>query len=290
MILLRLLVLFSLASLGCPLAAEVRVDVPPIVLGFAPIIKVSGLQPRAKARLHAFRMFSRWETDDPAKRTGWKQVPVWLHAWADVQADSRGEVDIARTPVRSGTYRGRDPYGLLWSGRKAGDPLLESAPVAGFDPHFLRDGEGRVVVTVGEKILGQASLRSASPPDLRSAQIGAGVLNGAYAAPADGRRHPAVILLHGSEGGDKEGALTLGRPARWRRPTMKSWSAPGVGGSLSWSSIRRRAMEFAETAPIRRACGRTVRAIRVSQTLTPTVTLRVMPGEGSCASCTESWM
>lgn len=209
MILRRLLILLSLASLGRPLAAEVRVDAPPVFLGFAPVIRVSGLEPRAKARLHVFRMFSRWETDDPAKRTGWKQVPVWLHAWADVQADRRGDVDIARTQVRSGTYQGRDPYGLLWSGRKPGDPLLASALVAGFDPRLLMEGEGRIVVTVGETLRAQASLRSAPPPDLRTALIEAGVLNGAYAAPADGRRHPAVILLHGSEGGDKEGALAL---------------------------------------------------------------------------------
>ena len=36
-----------------------------------------------------------------------------------------------------------------------------------------------------------------------------GRINGAYAAPNDGKRHPAVILLHGSEGGDRDAARAL---------------------------------------------------------------------------------
>ena len=193
-----------------PLAiAKVRIEAPPVVSGHAPEIRVAGLARRQTVRIHLFRMFKRWDTDDPTKRGGWHSVPQPLHAWADVRADAKGVIEMRRVRVTAGTYLGTDPYGLMWSGRKTGDPLLAAAVVPGFDVASLRDGENRIVVTDGKAILSQANFGSVAPPGLVSEAVAQGSLNGAYAAPADGRRHSAIILLHGSEGGDRDSAIAI---------------------------------------------------------------------------------
>ena len=200
-----LLALFSAA----PAAADPNVDLAVVFAGQPPIIRLSGMAPRERVRVHLFRMYSKWETDDPTRRTGWKAVPQPIHAWADVGADKDGEIDLARTPAVRGTYKGIDPYGLTWSGRKPGDALLDEAAVPTFGFAALRDGQSRVVVTRGNVIVADAPLRSAAPPGLITADVAEGPINGVYAAPDDGGRHPALILLHGSEGGDIADARAL---------------------------------------------------------------------------------
>jgi len=129
-------------------------------------------------------------------------VPQPIYAWAELRADADGAIDFARASALRGTYKGIDAYGLTWSGRKPGDPLLAAAAVPAFDPATLRDGQSRLVVTRGKAIVAQAPLRSAAPPGLLTVDVAEGALNGTFAAPDDGGRHPVLILLHGSEGGD----------------------------------------------------------------------------------------
>lgn len=206
---MRLAMVVMVAAWSNVAVAEVRIDTAPVVSGKPPAIRVVGLVSNERVRVHLFRMFSRWTTNDPTQRSGWRKTPRPLHAWADVRADARGVVDLRRARVVAGTYRGTDAYGLMWSGRRAEDPLLAGAAVPSFDPAILRDNENRLVVTRGPAMLAQAALRSAAPPGLVERSVADGTLNGGYAAPADGRRHPALILLHGSEGGDRADARAI---------------------------------------------------------------------------------
>lgn len=199
----------AVVAWAAPASADPTIDLALVFSGHPPIIRLSGMQPRETVTVHLFRMYSRWETDDPARRTGWRAVPLPIHAWAVVRADRDGAIDLERTPSLRGTYRGIDAYGLTWSGRKAGDPLLAGAAVPAFDPAALRDGQSRVVVTRGQTIVAEAPLRSAAPPGLVTVEVAEGALNGVYAAPDDGRRHAVVILLHGSEGGDRADARAI---------------------------------------------------------------------------------
>lgn len=192
-----------------PAASAVRIEAPPVVAGFAPVTRINGLTPHEVVRVHLFRVFTRWVTDDPTQRTGWHEVPQPLHAWVAVRADARGQVDLSRAQPDEGTYRGVDAYGLMWSGRKPGDASLSDAAVAGFDPATLPVGAARLVVTRGHTEVAQASVASSTPAGITTTFVADGTLNGSYAAPADGRRHPALILLHGSEGGDRDGATAL---------------------------------------------------------------------------------
>lgn len=205
---------FGAAVLGAlffvtPLSAQVSIDAPAAVWGFAPTLRISGLAPREAVRVHMFRGFVRWQTNDPTQRTGWKPVQVSLHAWANVRADKLGNVDMARASVKEGTYTGRDSYGLWWSGRKPGDALLGSAAVKGFDPLSVKDGESRLLVTRNGKVLASTSVSSQPPKGLRTVVVAEGIINGAFSAPANGSRYPTIILLHGSEGGNRDSALAI---------------------------------------------------------------------------------
>lgn len=190
-------------------AADVRVDDAYVVSGFPPVVRLSGLGSGETIRVHLFRMYARWETADPAKRTGWRQVPQPLHAWVDARAGRRGRLDLARAVPLAGTYRGADAYGLSWSGRKPGDRALSPAVVADFNLGSIEQGASRLVVTRGSQVVAQALLRISAPAGLRTVELAEGPLNGFFAVPDSGRSHPAVILLHGSEGGDRDAAREI---------------------------------------------------------------------------------
>lgn len=188
----------------CPLAAEVEVTGTQLRTGQPPRIAVEGLEPGSRVRVHALRMFAGWDTDG---KGGWKKVLKPLHAWADYEADAQGRV---RTWVRgplAGTFAGSDAYGLLWSGRptSAADPMLP----AGVDLVTLAEGAGRIVVSREGRVLASHAIGAEKVEGLRSEAIAQGRLNGHFAAPADGARHPAVILLHGSEGGNRDSAREI---------------------------------------------------------------------------------
>lgn len=180
----------------------------PLIEGFAPDIRINGLRPRETVRVFGLRMFSRWEEATPGN---WRPVPAPVVSWADVTADRRGMVDLGRAQVRQGSWRGADPYGLFWSGRRPGSAAGASLPAlpSGVRLDALRDGDTRMLVARGDAIVAQMPLRYASPPNLRITEVTRGGWHGVYAAPQGGRRLPTLILLHGSEGGDRDGARQL---------------------------------------------------------------------------------
>ncbi len=174
----------------------------PIVPGFAPAIEVHGLAQDDRVRLWTIRRFTRWE-----QREGrWVEVPVTLHAWAEY-APQAGRVDVRTTPSLRGTYRGVDAYGLLWSGRPAGDPLVVQAKAPAAVDVF--GPPGQLVALVSGKEIGRVPLTRQDPEGLRIAAMREPGIAGVYAAPADGRKHPVMLLLHGSEGGNLEDARAL---------------------------------------------------------------------------------
>ncbi len=186
-----------ISTLGVAAAAEPRLAVEPFVNGRPARIAVTGAPPGAEVRIDVVRRFSRWQEVDGQ----WREVPVVLRSWGVYRADSKGRADTAAAPL-SGTYRGRDGYGLLWSGRPVGDdpggaPALEAIP-----------GDS-VTARIGDRLIDRAPLRRAEPAAVRTVIVAETGLNGAFAAPTDGRRHPLVIALHGSEGGSADGARLM---------------------------------------------------------------------------------
>ncbi|QUL36747.1 acyl-CoA thioester hydrolase/BAAT C-terminal domain-containing protein [Erythrobacter sp. JK5] len=188
------------------LAEDVQIAGADIVAGLAPQIEIEQLDPGERVRVHTVRMFEVWES---GPENVWRPIRKPLHAWADFRADTEGRVRLWQTAPIAGTFSGTDPYGILWSGRPlvshADDPFLP----AQFDLASVPAGEGVVLVTRNGDIVARTRLTFGNPENLIVQQVAQGRLNGAYAAPADGESHPALILLHGSEGGDRAAAEAL---------------------------------------------------------------------------------
>ena len=143
-----------------------------------------------------------------------------LKSHADFVADRRGRVEMRRAAPVAGSYTGVDPAGLFWSMTKAG-------PVSDLPRDIVA-----LQALVGGKLVADARLNL---PRGRSDLVTTSVTSqpGAFvvAPPADGKRHGAVIVLGGSEGGDStardlgvrlasRGFVVLGFP----------YYSPGYGG------------------------------------------------------------
>lgn len=202
----RILIAAALTMLAVPLSAGAQNLVgTTLVSGFEPHIEAFGLKAGQRVRVHAVRMFSTWER---APTGGWRQVPRPLYSWADFVADEEGRGRVWRASPLAGTYAGIDGYGILWSGR----PFQTDAPnpdPAGTSFTGMKDGETSVFLADGDTIVARRPLSMEPVPGIQVVEVATGRINGAYAAPADGKRHPALILLHGSEGGDRDAARAM---------------------------------------------------------------------------------
>ncbi len=167
-------------ALLLPVAAAAA---PHFVLPAAPVLSgepvglaLAGLPPKAKVVVVARR----------AGASG-----AQLESTATFAADGRGSVDLAHATPLAGSYTTAGDAGLFWS-------MTETAPKS-----ELPKGLVRVVATVDGVEAATADLHlEQGRADLVTtpvpAQQGAFVIS----APADGKRHGAIIVLGGSEGGD----------------------------------------------------------------------------------------
>ncbi len=167
--------------------------------GTSPGIALRGLAPRSVVRLHALRTLERWQQDGEE----WRTVPQPLHAWADFVADGAGAVQVDSQAPKGGTYPNADPLGLLWSGRRFGDPALASVrtlPAAPADTAARRSVQ--LTLEQAGELVAQSTfdLVDSLRPIAVSEHSGKG-WHAVYARPRDGTALPVVVSLHGSEGG-----------------------------------------------------------------------------------------
>ena len=185
-----------------------RIDKPVILgsetipSGSEPNIRITGLPPNAAVQVMAVRIFAYWSEDG---RGGWAPKPRRLISWADMTAGRDGSLDLAHTDVKSGSWQGRDAYGLFWSARRSDDPKSPTLP-SDFDPTAMKEGEGVVLVAQGGRVMARAPLHFTTPETVTVTSVAEGMVNGAFAAPRGAEHLPTIILLHGSEGGDVEEA------------------------------------------------------------------------------------
>lgn len=167
------------------MSVDSRADVP---LG----VSISGMRPTEVVELRLAMQDS--------KGTSWRSNAVY-------RADLEGRVDPSTTAAEAGSYTGIDQTGLFWSmkpdgpgraspfptKRKDGD--LRFAP-AEFTLEMVIDGKVAKTAKLRRWIDGEGiSAFTVRPP---------GLVANIYAprgALTDGRRHPVVITLGGSEGG-----------------------------------------------------------------------------------------
>lgn len=197
-----LLLFFAAAALSAPTRAQAPGEpeiVVPIAIGTTGGLGVglSGLRPGTRVRLHALRRATVTPEGQPARA-------VVVHAWADFRADAQGNLLIDRAVPLAGTWRGKDPLGPLWSGWPLGDARLT----------VLSDGLGAETLTDNRTLLLTLELDGKRQPTRRIAITPPGAdlifteltvardgVSGVLAVPRSMVDVPAIIQLHGSEGG-----------------------------------------------------------------------------------------
>ncbi len=171
-------------------------------------LRVSGLRPGEQATVHSFRKTMAY--DAPT----YKAVPVLAHAEAVFAADGEGKIAVEfAAPIR-GTYSGVDPLGLLWSGTRL---ALDGSPTLPVTQAVYLQSPTEILFRIEAPSLGagkwvETDLHLTDGADQCDIQtVSMPGLNGVFARPKarSSDRLPAILLLHGSEGGNSASAQEL---------------------------------------------------------------------------------
>ncbi|MFC5181712.1 acyl-CoA thioesterase/BAAT N-terminal domain-containing protein [Actinomadura harenae] len=188
-------------------------DEPTALVDRAVHISVSGL--RAKDRISVTATASDY------------QGKPW-RGEATYRADAHGVVDLERDRPASGTYAGVDGMGLFWSmNPPSGDPDQQG--------YYLQEPSFQVTIGVtshGKRLAQRTLTRQwlASGVTQKTFIPAADKLSGhLYLPPAGTPRHPGVLLIGGSEGGDS-GLEEAGLLASHGYPTLSVayFAGPGL--------------------------------------------------------------
>ena len=201
---MRQLLLTVVITIGVAAVLAAQVAVEPsgtVVSGYPPNITIRGLHSGETVRVHSLRTYGRGQVVDGK----WVERDEILHAWVDVRADRRGVVSLESARPVAGTYSSIDGRGLLWSMRRPGDAALASARFVGQD-RVPPAETTRLVVERRGQVVAEGLLRFVDAPGISVEVVAEGDVNGTFAAPRTAKRAPALILLHGSEGGSKDGS------------------------------------------------------------------------------------
>jgi dienelactone hydrolase len=177
---------------------------PEVLMGESPRLAVAGLAPGESVLVHSFR---KALANQPGDNRG---TPVIAHAFAEFVADEQGRIDVSTAAPARGTYEGADALGLLWSGEKMDAAGIEDQPVT----QGLQIASGDVLFRLERRQAQgpylETRIRLTDGADKVDVQeVAAAGLNGVFAKPksvAPGAPLPAILLLHGSEGGSVAGA------------------------------------------------------------------------------------
>lgn len=166
----------ALAVLTAPTLAAPKTPSTKAFWGDVIVIRATGLLPAATITLRATELF----------RDG-----KHYQSWATFTASAAGDVDTSRDTPTEGTWTGVDPDGLTWS------MLPIDAPA---DP--IADKSMRIDLEIdGARAARTELARYLLADPIEHVVVNEGGLVGAYYAPKDGKRHPAILAFGGSEGG-----------------------------------------------------------------------------------------
>jgi fermentation-respiration switch protein FrsA (DUF1100 family) len=126
---------------------------------------------------------------------------------ASFVSDQAGNVDVSAQAPVSGTYAGSDPMGLFWS-MKPDAPQARPTPHS--QPSVWEPRLTRFELEIdGQRVAAAECRRWLARPGVKMREVSASGLRGHLYEPPEPGRHPAIVVLGGSEGGqdDNEAAL-----------------------------------------------------------------------------------
>jgi dienelactone hydrolase len=212
---------FLLAALALMPADGGRFDIPrrDVLLDEPIPIKLSGLPPKATVTIRAHG----GEGDE------WTSSAVFI-------ADDSGDVDLTRTAPIRGSYKEVDAMGLFWSiERHRGS--AHPAPADDDDEEQAGTPESwTLTAEVGNQTVAQTTVRRrAIAEGVRVTPVHTDGLVGMFYEPPGGGRHPAMIVLGGSEGGIPRPVAHAGGLASRGYPVLALayFGVEGLPGMLS---------------------------------------------------------
>lgn len=176
------------------LAVTFRVSPEAILMDDRVAIRIGGLPPNGDVTIRA------------ASRD---QQGCWWRSAASFRARGDGSVDLTEQAPVSGSYAGVDGMGLFWSMQ----PERRGRFFFAISDYF-RPIATEFEVFSGAKPLGKTEIvRRFAAPGVRAEPVNSNGVVGVLYRPGDDGRHPAVILLGGSEGGfpEAEGPMLASR-------------------------------------------------------------------------------
>jgi len=179
------------------------------------------------------------------------QDQLWWRSEAVFNSGVQGTIDLRTQAPVSGSYRGADGMGLFWSMKP------DAATKYGDHAFFAITDWFQPIVTeieaddAGQTLGSVAIERHLAKPGVRCTAIAQDGIDGLLCDPGDGRRHPAVIVLGGSEGGvgmpdaavlfASHGFTTMSLAyfgAQGLPPTLQNIPVEGFGKALRWMRAR----------------------------------------------------
>jgi hypothetical protein len=177
----------SLSVVVAPATAAVSIAVtPPDPLVDQRLdVAVSGLRPHVRV----------WVTARSRAQDG-----LWWRSRALFRSDEKGRIDLSAQAPLSGAYRGVDGMGLFWSMSPDDEP--KSADHGSFAlEDFSRPIETVVEVADAGGVIASATVeRRYALAGVRAVAVRQGIVGVLY-APGDGKAHPGVLVIGGSDGG-----------------------------------------------------------------------------------------
>jgi dienelactone hydrolase len=184
------LVIFGVLLAGSVTAQSLRVVPARVLVDEAAAIRASGLQPNERIAIRA-------ELTDGGGQ-------AWA-SQADFVADAQGAVDASKQAPVAGSYKEVSAMGLIWSMmpvKKKVNAYMAARDLGpqSVDFHLLRKG----------KAIASAHLEQVTLADgIQRIRVHDDGLRGTLFVPSGAGRHPAVLVVGGSEGGQPL------RPAAW---------------------------------------------------------------------------
>ena len=179
----KLILVFALASIASrPLYAQTLEITPPrALMDKSVVIRATGLRPNERVTIRAELsdgMDHRWNSE------------------AEFVADQQGAVDASRQAPVKGSYKVLSPMGLIWSMLPSEKNAASYAPPRALAPQIINFSllRNSLVISAGQF----EQLRIAD--GVRRVNL-LGGLHGTLFLPTNTERHPAVLVVGGSEGG-----------------------------------------------------------------------------------------
>jgi len=202
MIAVAIVLVSGLSATG---SAQPRLTLPSgadVLRGEAPHVLIEGVTPADTFTIRAYR--TSYAMRDSSGTS--KVDTMVFSSWARLRADAKGNIDVGRARPIAGSWSTPDGLGMFWSMMRVRvndtSKRMPVPPIGSIGVRLERSG------VVLDSVLFRLRPTLIS---LNERTVANGTIAGAFAAPADGRRHPVVLLLHGSEGGDTTTAKIYAR-------------------------------------------------------------------------------